>query len=129
MDITTPQAPVQEIPQKKSVKIPLILFFTAGIILLIVLLTFQKSPFTKTILKNSPLKTAPLVTPQKNYTQWINCDDVRNVIEENNSLYVACLGGVLIIDTSGSVIDQISMTDGLETLQQPHWKKAEAPYI
>ena len=47
-------------------------------------------------------------------TQWVNCDDVRDVIEENNRLYVACNGGVLVVDkTSGKVVDQISMTQGL----------------
>lgn len=46
--------------------------------------------------------------------QWINCNDARDVIEEVNTLYVACSGGVLVVDkNSGNIVDQISMTNGL----------------
>ena len=45
--------------------------------------------------------------------QWINCDDVRDVISEDNKYYVGCLGGVLIVGHDGKVINQISMADGL----------------
>ncbi len=59
--------------------------------------------------------TSPSVSNEKiSIQQWINCNDIRNIIEENNTLYVACLGGVLTInETSGKIIDQISMTQGL----------------
>lgn len=51
---------------------------------------------------------------EKRLKQWINCSDIREVIEETKNLYVACNGGVLVVDKlSGIVVDQISMTDGL----------------
>lgn len=49
-----------------------------------------------------------------NAKQWINCDNVRDVIEEGDTLYVGCLGGVLVVNkNTGEVKDELSMTDGL----------------
>lgn len=55
------------------------------------------------------------LTVQKNFfLNWINCSDVRSVIEEGNNLYAACFGGILVIDkNSGKVVDQIGESDGL----------------
>ena len=45
---------------------------------------------------------------------WINCSDVRKIIEEGGKRYVACFGGVLVVDkATGKVTDQISMVEGL----------------
>lgn len=68
------------------------------------------------LLKNLPFlnrKTPAVVRPETVMHQWTNCNDVRDIIEEENSYYLACLGGVLHISRDGSVIDQITMTDGL----------------
>lgn len=43
-----------------------------------------------------------------------NCDYSNSVLEEGNTLYVACAGGVLVYDTSKSqIVDQIAEPDGL----------------
>lgn len=45
---------------------------------------------------------------------FVNCDDIRKVIEDGDKYYVACLGGVLVIDTkTGIVTNQISTHNGL----------------
>jgi len=44
---------------------------------------------------------------------WVNCEDSRQIIAEGDRLYIACNGGVLVMDTSGNVVDQITMPDGL----------------
>ena len=93
----------------------LILFFLSIIISgVIVFYFFNKSPaglpFSKPTVKQSP-------SPQATFKQLVNCQDQREIIEEENKLYVACLGGVLVVDkNSGKVLDQISMADGLGNL-------------
>lgn len=54
---------------------------------------------------------------QSSYLEtWINCSDVRDVVEESNQLYVACLGGVLVVDSStGEVTNEINLVDGLSS--------------
>ena len=50
----------------------------------------------------------------KNYTSFVDCSDIRKVVEEGGKYYVACFGGVLIADAkSGQVLDQITMAEGL----------------
>lgn len=63
--------------------------------------------------------------------QWIDCDDVREVIEDQGRLYLACLGGVLVVDASTKkVVDQISMADGLsDSVTTDLVKKGETLYI
>ncbi|OGD63504.1 hypothetical protein A2160_01035 [Candidatus Beckwithbacteria bacterium RBG_13_42_9] len=71
-------------------------------------ITFLKSEMG---LAGSPKPESLTPTGMK---QWVNCDDVRKVIEDQDKLYVACLGGVLIVNkNSGQVVDQISLTQGL----------------
>jgi len=62
---------------------------------------------------------------------WINCNDKRQVIEEENLLYIGCLGGVLIIDkTTGEVKDQISMANGMgDVIAESIVKKGDVLYI
>src|SRR3972149_249910 len=40
-----------------------------------------------------PSNQAKLISGQFQY--WVSCDDVHDVIEESDRLYLACLGGVL----------------------------------
>lgn len=45
---------------------------------------------------------------------FANCDDVREVVEEDNKLFIACLGGVVVVNKdSGEVTDQVALPDGL----------------
>jgi len=65
---------------------------------------------TNTLKINSQL---PENKPEIKPSWWINCNDVRDIIEENDRYYVGCLGGVLVVSKDGRVIDQISMANGL----------------
>lgn len=48
--------------------------------------------------------------------RWISCTDIREVIEEEGKLYVACLGGVLVVEkNSGKVLDQVGMSEGMRS--------------
>lgn len=117
---THPTELTEQQPTHKKSRVSAKLAVFLGIMLIIGAVLFTKEYLAKR--PNQPGSFIPALTDtlrQSPYSltttrQWINCDDIRDVIEENNTLYVACLGGVLVIDKSnGKVIDQISMTDGL----------------
>lgn len=45
---------------------------------------------------------------------WINCNDVRDAVEDNGKIYVACLGGVMVVNKdTGEILDEINIEDGL----------------
>lgn len=47
---------------------------------------------------------------------FVNCDDIRKFVEDEGKLYVSCLGGVLVLDsTTGKVLNQITSADGLSS--------------
>lgn len=70
----------------------------------------NKQPVKEAVTKGEGKSFPSLET----FKQWINYDDVRDIIEEGNELYVACMGGVLIYDKAkNSVSDQITMSKGL----------------
>lgn len=74
-----------------------------GLFILIVLI--PKLGITKKSLQNQ----LPAGTQQ-----WIACNDFRDLFEEENKIYVACTGGVMVIDKStGKILDQITMSNGL----------------
>ena len=65
-------------------------------------------------LKNKSLDTSKVETPVEKYISHIGCSDIREVIEDNGKYYIACYGGVLIIDKiSGQILNQITMAKGL----------------
>lgn len=45
--------------------------------------------------------------------QWQNCDDIREVLEEDDKIYVGCMGGFLVSDKNGNVLESLTMTGGL----------------
>lgn len=100
--------PLKNNPQRGNVLLPLLLTLT------LVAATFGTYFF---FFKNqvgldlaNTLKTSKAISAK----QWVNCDDIRDVIEEGDNLYVGCFGGVLIVDkNTGEVKDELSMTDGL----------------
>lgn len=113
---TTPA--VEENPKQgsgsklRSLKVLFLLLLSMGALSLI---------FYAFILNNKPSNNSPIKESGKiksvleyNTQSWINCTDIREIIEEDSKLIVACLGGVLITDKkSGEVLDQIGMMDGL----------------
>ncbi len=104
-DNTTIEKP-HEVTRKFSKKI----FFLLLIVIVIISGLF--------LLKSSkPLpnnKNGPQFNVKKQYEQWVNCNDVRDVIEDNGKIYAACLGGVIIVEKStGKVIDQLTRSQGL----------------
>lgn len=85
-----------------------LIILAAGIFLFILL---KNNPNSKPAPHNKPSTTPNL---DSSYKHWVNCDDVRDVIEEDDKIYAACLGGVIVVQKdSGKVIDQITRTDGL----------------
>ncbi len=45
--------------------------------------------------------------------EWANCNNIRQSIEYDSKRYLACYGGVLVLDSNNQVVDQITMADGL----------------
>lgn len=90
------ESPKEEVGLIKKIKSKIILLILLLVLLPLVLLAY----------KNTSLNNLS--------KQWVNCSDARDVIEERNTLYVACYGGVLMVDkNSGNILDQITQTQGL----------------
>ncbi len=91
-------------------------FIFGLVIILVISIGFYFYNNQKTNLPNvkigMPTRNSGSVTLDQNL-RWMNCADMRDVIEEKDRLYIACLGGVLVVDKEGKVIDQITMADGL----------------
>lgn len=108
-------------PQKPhilfSIKIKILLALGIAVIILLGAYTLFGQKIKNITNLGLPLINISKESPQENKVvmqQWANCDDVREVIEEGYLLYVACMGGVLVVDAnSGEVRDQITMTQGL----------------
>lgn len=103
------QPNVQVPPQifKKPSKHKVLLIVAIGLLLIFVSLGAFYFLFTK----NKPNTSD---NPPK---YWINCDDIRQVIDDGGVLYAGCLGGVLVVDkNTGEVKDQLSMVNGLGDL-------------
>lgn len=126
--MTVNHTPLDQTGQTKGVaggvKTTIILFFSviAGLGLILIVLSLKQSIFLKNQSPPSPSpvnyekinQPSSLNQPGRRFKQWIDCSDARQIIEEDNLLYVACYGGVLVVDkTTGLVQDQISMTQGL----------------
>jgi len=111
--VSEPPVPISEPPKQPSnirkIWIPVIIITAlVGISALIYFVfTFIKPQLTLNVPK--PVSST-FTVPQK----WINCGDVRQVVDDGGSLYVACGGGVVIADkATGKVTDQIGEADGL----------------
>lgn len=53
-------------------------------------------------------------TKEEKSISHISCSDIRQSVEENGKIYIACYGGVLVVDKStGKVEKQITMDKGL----------------
>ncbi len=65
---------------------------------------------------DSVVKQEISVNQSESLNTWINCNDVRDVVEDANKIYVACLGGVLVVNKdTGEVLDEINVEDGLQS--------------
>lgn len=109
-------APVTEGNQPSVKQTSPFLFFIMGIVIasLVISTLLTKSNKSSSLNKSvsqtkRDIKEIPITNKQ-----WINCSDVRDILEEGEKMYVACLGGVVIINKStGEVLDQITMTQRL----------------
>ncbi|MBI3984387.1 MAG: hypothetical protein HY344_00380 [Candidatus Levybacteria bacterium] len=107
---------------KSKIKVSKKLLFALGILTVFIVsgsiwvLNFSKNvsiPAAENDVDNdTSVKTSQQPTLPR---QWSDCDDVRDVIEEENTIYVACLGGVLILDKKGNVKDTLTMAQGLNS--------------
>ena len=93
------------------------LFIMGGLSILLLLIVFGMATFLKGKLLPS-FSTNPNSTTSGNSSpntlgQWINCNDVRDIITEGDTLYVACYGGVLVLNKNGEIKEQITKTTGL----------------
>jgi len=124
--INPPVTPVlnQSLTKKNLPILPFIIGFIVASIIIglgIVTIIFGPKLFSSALLTQSSLSKKPisqtktdLKTMPKTNKQWTNCSDVRDILEEGEKIYVACLGGVIIANKStGEVLDQITMTQGL----------------
>ncbi len=93
------------------------LFIMGGLSILLLLTVFGMATFLKGKLlpsfSTNPNTTTSDNSSQNTLGQWINCNDVRDIISEGDTLYVACYGGVLILNKNGEIKEQITKTTGL----------------
>lgn len=106
--IFTPQGDQENNTGKKKTILKIILAFllllSAGSLL--IYFKFQKSYL---ISKNR----TELISNTKT---WINCNDVRDVVEDSDYIYVGCLGGILVIEkNSGEIFDELNFQDGMDS--------------
>lgn len=102
--------------QFHKTKIVILLFILTLIIILTAGIIFFKPASPPPTLPQIITTKPPITSTLKKLTkkQWINCPTVKDIIEEEEKLFLACLGGVLIINkNTGQVLDQITMTQGL----------------
>ena len=93
------------------------LFVMGGLSILLLLIVFAMATFLKgkllPSLSTNPNSTTSGNSSQNTLGQWINCNDVRDIISEGDTLYVGCYGGVLILNKNGQIQEQITKTSGL----------------
>lgn len=116
--IVTPpvESPIPEQPTPLNVKKPINKILVFGILILLVILAGSGYYFLNKNTNNGPNGTDTPISVKKEIqipSFWINCSDSRQVLEDGDKLYVACFGGVLVIDKMGNVVDQLSMVNGL----------------
>lgn len=104
--------PVIEVkpPSKKKILIPVVISLAVILILASIYFAFT---FIKSQFVPGTGPTPAGVASSQDY--WINCKDIRKVIDDNGSFYVACGdGGVIVVNkNTGEVTDQIGEPDGL----------------
>lgn len=91
------------------------------------------SYYTYLIITNKIPNSKNGINPErvKKADSYVNCSDIRKVIEEGEKYYVACHGGVVIADSkTGRVLDQITMAEGLsDYITTDLVKKGDVLYI
>ena len=112
----------EELDKKTHRKIPNKKYFLFGLILLLILaslfgalLLIKNNPLGKSISKSLPVIKKEKIVSRESIKQWPNCSDIRGVVEENDKLYVACLGGLLILDEKSGDLSQLTTTDGINS--------------
>lgn len=118
------QAVIQKAAQSPFVRmitIAIILIIILAFSVLILMVNRNKNKHLTLFEDSGSGFVKPTITPEspksvglQTNKQWVNCSDVRDVINDGDMLYVGCLGGVLVYNPrSGKITDQISMTQGL----------------
>jgi hypothetical protein len=86
------------------------------LVFVLFLIVIGLSVFTYlTITKNKSFLNITLDNTVKEKSKsHVGCSDIREVVEENGKYYIACYGGVVVMDkTSGKILSQITMDKGL----------------
>jgi hypothetical protein len=84
-----------------------------GLALFLILLAFSLFKYL-TAIQKGPLPKITQDEPAAHSKSHVGCSDIREVVEENGRYYIACIGGVLVLDkNSGQVLNQITMSKGL----------------
>ncbi len=110
-------ADLSKSPQRKFSKK---IYFIAGVMFVLLLILVSG---TFLIVKNrKDTKLASESFPSfkekrvnESLRQWPNCSDIRGVIEEKDKLYVACLGGLLILDEKSGELSQLTTSNGINS--------------
>lgn len=113
--------PPQSLPsfQKRMMMFGLVALVFISVLVIVLLYARGQSHVTVLDKPEKPFIPSPTAVSPKSKglqvaKQWVDCSDLRDVIENDDTLYVACMGGVLIYNQDkGQVTGQISMTDGL----------------
>lgn len=101
-----------------------------GIVALITVRLIINKPQLSEEIAPTPTPTVAQVKLTKTH-RWLNLNDVRQVIEDGNKLYLAVMGGVVVVDKdTGRVLDQITMVDGMRNYTATSMvKKANTLYV
>jgi len=79
------------------------------------LFTYLKITKNKTFLDffNNTQNKENLLVKERSKSH-VGCSDIREVVEDGEKYYIACYGGVIVLDkTSGKILNQITMNKGL----------------